>query len=270
MTNPHKTLLTLSVIFIVGCLLVFLTGINKSLFIAINSFASHNPPFIWANLTFLGDTMTAIAILILFIRKRPDLVWSGLLAAIVGTLIVNIVKAYLNLPRPPAVIEKDVISIIGPRLMGHSFPSGHTVTIFTLAGVLMYYFRSLYVRAGLILIALLTGISRIAVGVHWPADVLAGAATGCLCAVTGVYFVTKLGWGRIRPLQIVIGLLLLVSDLYLLFLYDCKYEQAIYLQYIIAVTTLIAGIREYYLLVVKERVSGYGKSKRSDPRTVKK
>jgi membrane-associated phospholipid phosphatase len=249
MATPYKMNLTLFIIFMVCVALVFTTGINRDLFISINSFAAHTSPFIWANLTLMGDTMVAIAILILFIRKRPDLVWSGIIAAIIGTVIVNLLKIYLNAPRPPANIDRTIINIIGPALVGRTFPSGHTVTIFTLAGILMFFFRRLFVRLGLILIALLTGISRIAVGVHWPADVLAGAAIGCLCAMAGVYFVTKLGWNRNKSFQIVTGSVLILLNLYFLIFYDCKYEQAIYLQYLIAFTTTVTGIREYYLLI---------------------
>ena len=249
MHTPYKINLTLFILFMVCVALVFATGINKDLFISINSFTAHISPFIWANLTFLGDTMAAIALLILFIRKRPDLVWSGIIAAIIGIVIVNVLKVCFNAPRPPEVINNNIINIIGQVPIGRSFPSGHTATIFTLAGILMFFFRPLFVRLGLILIALLTGISRIAVGVHWTSDVLAGAAIGCLCATLGVYSVTKLGWDRNKPFQIVTGSVLILSNLYFLIFYDCKYEQAIYLQYLLAFITLIAGIREYYLLI---------------------
>jgi membrane-associated phospholipid phosphatase len=239
----------LSVIFLLGLAFVIITGINKVLFININSFAATVYPFIWANLTFLGDTLTAVVLMLLFVRTRPDLIWSGIVAAIIATLISNVLKLYFNIPRPPAIISKDVINIIGPVLFSHSFPSGHTVTIFTLAGIMIFYFKSIFVRISLILLALLIGISRIAVGVHWPADVLAGAALGIFSAMTGVFIVTKLGWNRNKAVQLAIGFLLILSDFYLLIFYDCKYEQAIYLQSLLAFTVLVAGIREYYLLI---------------------
>ena len=231
-----------------GFAIVSMAGINTTLFVKINSFSTYVPPFIWVNLTFLGDTLTACVIMLFFIRKRPDLVWSAITATFIATLLVNLLKYYYNIPRPPATIDKEVIRIIGPALFSHSFPSGHTVTIFTLMGILMFYFRSLILRLSIILFALMVGISRIAVGVHWPADVLAGAAIGILCATTGVWLVIKLEWGRNKPLQLVTGSILIVSDVYLLFFYDCKYEQAIYLQYLFAFIVLLAGIREYYWL----------------------
>ena len=252
MKSAYKINQILLIIFLLCFVFLLLFGNNKALFIDINSFTAKFSPFIWANLTFLGDTLTACAIMLLFIRKRPDLIWSGILAALLATLIVNIIKIYFNLPRPPVIIDKNLINIIGPALSSHSFPSGHAVTIFTLAGILMFHFRSFLSRLCLVILACLVGISRIAVGVHWPEDVLAGAALGILCAITGVIIVTKLGWNKKKPVQLLIGFLLILANFYLLFFYDCKYKQAIYLQSFLAFAVLVAGIREYYLLLKNE------------------
>ncbi|MGD0755093.1 MAG: phosphatase PAP2 family protein, partial [Bacteroidales bacterium] len=249
MKSAYKINLLLVIVFLLCFAFVLLTGMNKALFLGINSLGSNINPFIWANLTFLGDTMTACAIMLLFIRKRPDLIWSGIIATLIATLIVNIIKSYFDIPRPPATIDRNLIFIVGPSLYRHSFPSGHTVTIFALTGILMFYFRSLLSRLGMILLAFLVGISRIAVGVHWPADVLAGAALGIVCATTGVFIVTKLGWNMNKTVQLITGFLLILLDLDLMIFYDSKYEQAIYLQSFIAFTVLVAGIREYYLLL---------------------
>jgi membrane-associated phospholipid phosphatase len=233
-------------------IIVLLTGINKGLFIYLNSLAAYFPSFIWANLTFMGDSLAACAIMLLFIRKRPDLVWAGIISTIIATLVVNLVKSFYNIPRPPAIIEMSMIKIIGPTLNAHSFPSGHTVTIFTLAGILIFNFKSFFVRLSFIFLAVLVGFSRIAVGAHWPADVLAGAALGILFAMTGIWSVTRLKWEKIKTMQLVIGFVLIVSNIYLLFFYDSKYPQAVYLQYILAMIVLGIGVREFYL-VMKNR-----------------
>jgi membrane-associated phospholipid phosphatase len=248
MKSPYRFNLLLSVVFLLGFTLVILTGINKTLFIAVNTFGQNFYSFFWANLTFLGDTLAACALMVLFIRKRPDLIWSGLLATLMATLIVNVIKSYFDIPRPPVVIDKNLISIIGPSLSRHSFPSGHTVTIFALAGILVFYFRTFLSRTCVMLLALMVGISRIAVGVHWPEDVLAGATIGILCATTGMYLVEKVRWNKNKLVQLIVGFLLILSIIYLLIFYDCRYEQARYLQFLFALTLLCIGIREYYLL----------------------
>jgi membrane-associated phospholipid phosphatase len=253
MISPYRINFTIITVFLLALLIVILTGINKSLFLIINFYAAITNSFIWANLTFLGDTLPACIFMLLFIRKRPDLVWSGIIAAIIALIIVNSLKYFTGIMRPPAVIDKEVINIIGPAIIRRSFPSGHTVTIFTLTGIMLFYFRSIYVRLSLILLALLVGISRIAVGVHWPVDVLAGAAFGSMFAVSGVYFVKRLRWNKNRTMQIITGTILILAGLYMLCFYDSKYSQAIYLQYFIASAVLVAGLREYYLLLKPEQ-----------------
>jgi undecaprenyl-diphosphatase len=70
--------------------------------------------------------------------------------------------------------------VLGPRLRWSSFPSGHTAGAFALAAVLAGYRRRwrpwLWSAAGL------AGYSRVYLGVHYPSDVLAGAALGIWCA----------------------------------------------------------------------------------------
>lgn len=252
MRSPYKIHLALFIAFIICMAIVFITGINKALFLYINSSSSYIYPFFWANLTFLGDTLPACLMMLLFIRKKPDLVWSALIATLIATVVVNILKYYITSPRPPSVIDKNMINIIGPALFSHSFPSGHTVTIFTLAGLFVFYFRSVYLRLFMVFLAILIGISRIAVGVHWPSDILAGAALGLFCATGGVYIVERVGWKRKKSAQLIIGFLLILCAFYLLLFYDCRYEQAVYLQSFMAISVLIAGSREYYFLLIED------------------
>ena len=68
-----------------------------------------------------------------------------------------------------------------------SFPSGHTATAFALATSLSIKYPKWYVIAPSALWACSVGVSRMNEGVHYPSDVLAGAAIGAGCAVVNVY-----------------------------------------------------------------------------------
>jgi membrane-associated phospholipid phosphatase len=63
-----------------------------------------------------------------------------------------------------------------------SFPSGHTVGAFALAGVLVFGARSRPLRAIAFLLACAVGISRILAFRHWASDVVASAAVGLVAA----------------------------------------------------------------------------------------
>ena len=68
-----------------------------------------------------------------------------------------------------------------------SFPSGHTATAFALATSLSIKYPKWYVIAPSALWACSVGVSRMNEGVHYPSDVLAGAAIGAGCAVVNIY-----------------------------------------------------------------------------------
>ncbi|MBQ6293274.1 MAG: phosphatase PAP2 family protein [Lachnospiraceae bacterium] len=68
--------------------------------------------------------------------------------------------------------------IMDPLVQGWSFPSGHSCNAATVYGSLAYYKRAKALIAIAVIIPLLVGISRFALGVHYPTDVLAGWALG--------------------------------------------------------------------------------------------
>ncbi len=100
------------------------------------------------------------------------------IALIAATLFTDAVKDFIARPRPP-----------GPHLApaaGYSFPSGHTLNSTTTYGLIaLYAWRSRarsgmrwFVCCGLLTIPFLVGLSRIALGVHYPSDVLGGWLAG--------------------------------------------------------------------------------------------
>ncbi len=58
----------------------------------------------------------------------------------------------------------------------NSFPSDHTAFAFAVAGAVVW--RRRFVGGVALVFAALVGFARVYVGVHWPSDVLAGAAIG--------------------------------------------------------------------------------------------
>ncbi|HYQ86202.1 MAG TPA: phosphatase PAP2 family protein [Bacteroidota bacterium] len=96
----------------------------------------------------------------------------------------NLLKRVFARPRPCHIVDGKMV-LEHVRLLvscggGFSFPSGHAVNNFAAASFFSHYYRrrawAFYTYAGLI------AFSRMSVGVHYPSDVLAGAAVGALCA----------------------------------------------------------------------------------------
>jgi len=193
----------------------------------------------WANATIFGDTLIAFSLLGLFARKRPDIVWALLLAALFATAWVHILKPLFDNPRPLAALGADMVNVIGVELRRNSFPSGHTTTAFTLAGIICLRGVHPVLAITALLLATLAGISRAVVGAHWPLDILAGAFGGWIAAALGVALANKWTVPMGKSSQTIIGLVLLACGLTLLFWYDVQYP-AVGLQVGIAVASVLS------------------------------
>ena len=106
---------------------------------------------------------------------------AGRRAAVTGLTAVALTSALVNVPlkllwrrdRPPPLTEI-LPAVRRPR--SFSFPSGHTASAFAFAGAAGGLIPSLRLPLGLL--ALATGYSRVYARVHYPGDVIAGAAIG--------------------------------------------------------------------------------------------
>lgn len=192
----HRTITWLFPLFCgLTALTLFTLGWNQPVFLWLHQFFLQAPSQIWQSLTVLGESSVLPLILLLFFRKRPDLLWAATLGGIAAYAISHGLKPVVNELRPPAVLSDLVV--IGPRLLHSSFPSGHSTTGFSVMALLILGVPLLGFRAvaGALLVAILIAASRIAVGVHWPVDVLAGAVVGWFSAWLGLWLAHKLPWG---------------------------------------------------------------------------
>jgi membrane-associated phospholipid phosphatase len=74
---------------------------------------------------------------------------------------------------------------LGPSVRAHvaaSFPSGHTIAAFSLAGVLLFASRGYVLRGAALLLAIGVACARILAFRHWASDVLASALLALLAA----------------------------------------------------------------------------------------
>lgn len=160
--------------------------LNNTLFSLINYVGSWFPDSFWVFITNLGDTSIALAIIIALYNFKKDRGARLLILAILGTVVIQGLKHLFGVDRPSVVLfGMDGYNLIGSQVKSPSFPSGHTATAFIGAGILAAQFKSKQVTQVLIVIACVIGLSRITMGVHWPFDVLVGAALGWLIGFKG-------------------------------------------------------------------------------------
>ena len=169
---------------IVGTTLFLFCGYHAG-FERLNAAAAAYPDWVWEWLTALGDERVPLALSLFFARRRPRVFWTLVLAALLAIAYSRGLKHLFDTLRPPAVLAADAFHLIGPGPRRTSFPSGHSTSAGVFFGVLVYYARWWETRALLLLIALLVGLSRVAVGVHWPVDVAFGLGGGLAAAWAG-------------------------------------------------------------------------------------
>jgi len=225
------------------CLAVLLWGsnLNVPLFLLLNGDRGPTWDLFWAHATLFGDALVVLVLLLPFVGRRPDILWSAVIAAVLVTLWSHGLKEWLQLPRPAAVIDAASMHVVGPVHRQGAFPSGHTGSAFTLVGVILLNTRSNRWALPLLLAALLVGLSRIMVGAHWPLDLLGGAFGGWLAAAAATVLARRLTWGTGAAAQWVIGILLAAAALWLLSGFDTGYD-TLPAQRLIALVCLAAGI----------------------------
>lgn len=113
-------------------------------------------------------------------KKRELLMLAqAFLGAVLARFIfTEIIRYFYDRPRPFEVLD-NVYQLL-QHSPGGSFPSGHAAFFFALAtGVFFYrkWWGVLFYAA-----AILIGFSRVAAGIHWTSDIVAGAAIGVTSA----------------------------------------------------------------------------------------
>jgi undecaprenyl-diphosphatase len=143
----------------------------------------------WELFTFLGGGVlipVGVALgLWALVTGRLRLVAIVAVVLIGATLFTDVVKDLVARPRPPGVHLVDAT--------GYSFPSGHSLNSAATYGLVAVVAwrsaapllaRRLAVAVGLI-VPFLVGLSRIALGVHYPSDVLGGWLAGIAFVAAG-------------------------------------------------------------------------------------
>jgi undecaprenyl-diphosphatase len=136
------------------------------------------PVEVWEALTFLGGSILillgVLLVVALLAMRRVRLAVAVAVALLLATFATEHIKEFVARLRPPG-------DPLAPA-DGYSFPSGHTLESTVTYGLIaLAAWRSRLPRAVrraavvvAIVLPLLIGLSRIALGVHFPSDVVAG------------------------------------------------------------------------------------------------
>lgn len=175
----------LSFIFVWLLLLICTISIPKfEIHQALNRYHDYVLDFVFSTLTFLGDGIFAVLVSFIFFffdkKKGVFILSTFLISSLLAQLLKNFV--FDDFMRPYHYIQSGALHV--PIVSGikmhasHSFPSGHTTTIFALTAAFSLFYQSKKIGASLFVIAFFVGFSRIYLSQHFLEDTLAGSILG--------------------------------------------------------------------------------------------
>jgi len=148
---------------------------------AVFSGAARATRMFWLVVTQLGGTICTVSGSMLTLAlggAAADAARRALVILVVSHLVVQLVKRSVGRPRPSRGVGCATLIHEPDRF---SFPSGHAAAAMSVAAAYAVAFPHLALV--LILAAVLVGMSRVALGVHYPGDVLIGQLIAILTAV---------------------------------------------------------------------------------------
>lgn len=183
-------------------------NIQKDLFFYFNAQLSEFPNLQF-NLTQLGDVLIFFPLITIFIIYAPKL-WEALLTSAILSLVMSAtLKKLFAVPRPAAIFDNESFVIIGRTLSGNtSLPSGHSIATFIVITILLFAFMPkknkhkiiwslFFLKLGLVI-----SFSRVAVGAHYPFDVIVGSTIGYMVAIIGIQINNKVScWTWIKNIK---------------------------------------------------------------------
>jgi membrane-associated phospholipid phosphatase len=138
------------------------------------------PTWFWALVNLGGDAWVVLLIL-LFIERYPGEITSWVLKTwLIGALAAQVIKNLWPMPRPASILGVENLSIIDhPPLVSGSMPSGHALAAISCALIVCTVLKARgapnWHLSLITLMAAIAAWARVAVGAHWPSDVIAGS-----------------------------------------------------------------------------------------------
>jgi undecaprenyl-diphosphatase len=183
---------------VAGCARIVADGtvgsVEESVFHAINGLPDWLQGPMWV-FQFIGLLLIPLVIAAgawAFSRRRLAIM---LVLAVPAKLVFErlVVKQVVERERPGTTVVDAVLR--DASASGLSFPSGHAVIAFAIAGLLAPYLSRRWTVA-VYTLAALNAFARIYLGAHNPLDVIAGAALGIAIAGAFNFAAGVPGWGR--------------------------------------------------------------------------
>ena len=223
---------------------LWLHTFEPATFLLINTFFAPVAAPVWTGLSLLGNAWGILGVTAPLLVCAPRLLWAWLCAAPFAIVFARVGKGLIESPRPAAVVDNTQMRVVGELLHNVSMPSGHTLTAFTVASAIYFALpqKGRTRHLWLFVLAAGAGLSRIAVGAHWPGDVAVGMSLGLLAGMLGTRLLARMGNQHLQPTAWSLRLVaaLLVATVYTLLTETQDFDENWPLQYVLVLVIFAA------------------------------
>ena len=178
-----------------GLLLLFA---KEVLFLELNSLNTAVGDLLFPYITCLGEGYFSVLLVLFFLFYRYSLAMISAISFLLTGAIVQLLKhlVFSDVLRPLKHFEglADIHTVAGVSMHSFfSFPSGHSAGAFSLFFMISLVLseKRKFLGVILLLLAVLTGYSRIYLGQHFPVDVYAGSIIGVGCTWLAYWFISR-------------------------------------------------------------------------------
>ncbi|WP_183566222.1 phosphatase PAP2 family protein [Mucilaginibacter sp. SP1R1] len=169
------------------CIIIKFIYTRREIYFAVNGLNSDWADVIMPYITDIGNGFTAIilsVVMALFSYRKALLLATSYA---VTSIAAQILKFIFDAPRPKVYFSNELSHIHFVKglyiLSVHSFPSGHSVSIFSATVVVTYLCKNKGWGIPALLIAMLVGYSRMYLSQHFFEDVMAGSVIGVMVTI---------------------------------------------------------------------------------------
>lgn len=172
---------------IVIALFVLLTYSKEAGFILLNPYHTRFLDFVFEGITLLGDGIfTVVFCLALLLVKKKYLSFMVFISFATSGIVAQVLKALISEARPAVFLQKTNYPYFIENVTlhnFHSFPSGHSASIFALVSIIAFASKDKKYAIPLLLLGTLVGYSRLYLGQHFILDVTVGSLIGILFSI---------------------------------------------------------------------------------------
>ncbi|MGZ3754523.1 MAG: phosphatase PAP2 family protein [Mucilaginibacter sp.] len=182
------------IIILAICLVIKLNFTKDEIYFAVNAHYSNFFDTLAPYVTDIGNGWTTVAIcaiLVLFDYRKAFLLATSYVMT--GFIFAQSLKYFFDAPRPKLYFQNQLSRIhfvSGTDVLStHSFPSGHTITAFSTAIVILYFLKNKSWGMVLLPVAICVGFSRMYLSQHFFEDVTMGSLVGVFVTIIWLYYI---------------------------------------------------------------------------------